>query len=666
MTPRTPSNSAVDLNEPQRSGSNAKSMQSLLQKRLDRRTTLKGGLGLAATTFFAGAGLAGCSSDDDDPAKATTPQSPEPPKQLTFASVAGTTADTLTLPEGYTADILIPWGTPTLLVGTKFNPDHPTAAAQLTQAGMHHDGMKVFQQDDPNSGLLVTNHENITAEVLFPQGITKDAQGLPSDPQQVRLEMAAHGISVTRIHRQADKWTHHLSSYNRRITANTPCLLTGPAALSKWLVTPYSLDASEGRGTLNNCGAGSTPWNTYLSGEENFQSYFVSRDNKPEHERYGISTQSWKSWHAVAAHADAAERDLFARFDITESAAEPQEDWRNEANQFGWVVEVDPYDPTSLPKKRTALGRFRHEGVAPSPIVPGKRLAFYMGDDARGEYCYKFVTNDVWDPNHPDPDMLDHGTLYVARFNNDGTGQWLPLDINKSPKLAQHFSSQAEVLVKTRLAADLLNPTPMDRPEWSTVDPVTGDIYYTMTNNSDRGQPGEEAVNAANPRPKNEYGHIIRQREHQGDPTATRFHWDIFAFGGPAKGDKKANPCGLTAANQFASPDGIWFDPRGILWIQTDNGGNAVADATNNQMLAVIPANLDKGYVNAQSQAQLKRFLVGPAGSEITGCDLSKDQRTLFVNVQHPSGGFPDYAPDMPPRSATLAIRRLDKGVIAL
>lgn len=386
--------------------------------------------------------------------------------------------------------------------------------------------------------------------------------------------------------------------------------------------------------------------------------------------RYGITAHgSGMYWHAVA-DADtlaADERDLFARFDITATAADAAHDWRNEARQFGWVVEVDPYDPNSAPKKRTAMGRFRHEGVVPSRARAGRPLAFYMGDDARGEYCYKFVTEDSWDPDHPLTDMLDRGTLYVARFNDDGSGEWLPLDIKQSPVLAKSFDSQAELLVKTRLAADLLNPTPMDRPEWSAVDPISGDIYYTLTNNSERGDPGEEQTDAANPRAPNRYGHIIRQHETNDNPAATTFSWDIFVFGAPAAAGDRVNISGLTAANQFGSPDGLWFDPRGVLWIQTDNSDNAVAEATNNQMLAVIPATLpaDK-LIRPQTQASLKRFLVGPSGCEMTGCALSVDASTLFANVQHPSGSFPDYDPQRPPRSATLAIRRRNGAAIAL
>lgn len=668
-----PNAADVKADEPVRSRSNARHMNDVLHARVSRRATLRGGLGLAAATVFAGAGLAGCRDDDAGSDAATgNGDNSASTAQLDFASVTNSKADQVLVPDGYAVDVLIPWGTPILPGTAAFNPATNTAADQASQAGMHHDGMYFFQQPHtPHTGLLAINHENITRDLMFPRGRTEDANGHPTDPDEVKREMAAHGIAVVKLVRSGDgAWSHRISGFNRRITAMTEIAMSGPAAQSALLATPYSPSGSRTRGTLNNCGRGYTPWATYLSGEENFQGYFVTRDTDAELSRYGITAQGWGMfWHTLADSNAVAARDkgLFARFDITATGANAIEDWRNEARNFGWVVEIDPYDPASTPTKRTAMGRFRHEGVAPSRAQTGQPMAFYMGDDARGEYCYKFVTQDAWDPDNPVADMLDRGTLYVARFNDDGTGEWLPLDITQSTTLAHAFASQAEVLVKTRLAADLLDPTPMDRPEWSAVDPASGDIYYTLTNNSDRGDPGEEPINAANPRDNNTYGHIIRQQEAGANPAAATFTWDIFVFGAPAAANDSVNISGLTQANQFGSPDGLWFDPRGVLWIQTDNGGNAVAEATNNQMLAVIPASLpDDKLIRPQTQASLKRFLVGPSGCEMTGCDLSADNTTLFANVQHPSGDFPDYSAGRPPRSATLAIRRRDGQTIAV
>ncbi len=663
----------IKANEPVRSRSDAPSMGHLLQARISRRSTLRGGFGLAAVTILAGAGLAGC-SDDDDGNRDATDDAPgdDTTAQLNFASVAGSKADRVVVPEGYVAEALIPWGTPIVAGAAAFDPATNTAADQAGQTGMHHDGMYLFALGDtPDQALLAINHENISRDFLFPNGRQVDENGLPNNPEQIRREMAAHGVAVVKIVRDGQgRWSPEITSMNRRITAMTNIAMSGPAAGSEFLVTPYSASGMATRGTVNNCARGYTPWKTYLTCEENIQGYFITRDEDrdPALVRYGINEFGFGFfWSAVSDDATDEVAGEFARFDVSQTGRGPTEDWRNEVNNFGWVVEIDPYDPSSTPKKRTAMGRFRHEGVEPGVITEGKPIAFYMGDDARGEYCYKFVTADNWNAASPMPDMLDRGTLYVARFNDDGSGEWLALDVNENDTLAAEFSSQAELLVKTRIAADIVNATPMDRPEWSAVDPKTGEIYYTLTNNSDRGTPGEEDVNAANPRATNTYGHIIRQAETGDDPAATTFTWDIFAFGAPASGDDNVNISGLTEANEFGSPDGLWFDRRGVLWIQTDNGGNAVAEATNNQMLAVIPVSLpNERLIRPDTQASLKRFLVGPTGCEITGIELSADAKTLFANVQHPTGGFPDYSPDLPPRSATVAIRRSDGGEIAL
>ncbi len=663
----------IKASEPVRSRSDAPSMGSLLQARISRRSTLRGGFGLAALTILAGAGLAGCSDEDDD-SNVDSGNAPgdDSAAQLSFASVAGSKADRVVVPEGYVAEALIPWGTPIIAGAAAFDPATNTAADQARQTGMHHDGMYLFQlAEAPDQALLAINHENISREFLFPNGRTVDENGLPTVPDEIRREMAAHGVSVVQLARDGNgRWSHQPSSYNRRITAMTEIAMTGPAAGSELLVTPYSPSGTATRGTLNNCGRGYTPWQTYLTCEESFQGYFIRslEETTPALDRYGIIPTGYGFFWSAVANDASVDDGQFARFDLSATGSGPLEDWRNEVNNFGWIVEIDPSDPSSTPKKRTAMGRFRHEGAEPGVITAGRPIAFYMGDDATGEYCYKFVTADNWNAGNPVPDMLDRGTLYVARFNEDGTGDWIALDVAQNEKLAARFSNQAELLVYTRFAADEVGATPMDRPEWSAVDPFTGEIYYTLTNYDGRGTAGKDQTNAANPRETNIYGHIIRQAEDGGDPTATTFTWDIFAFGAPAgEAFEDINISGLTQENQFGGPDGLWFDRRGVLWIQTDNGGNAVAEATNNQMLAVIPASLpDERLIRPETQASLKRFLVGPTGCEITGCELSTDAKTLFANVQHPSGDFPDYSPSLPPRSATLAIRRSDGGEIAL
>jgi secreted PhoX family phosphatase len=674
----------------------------VLQARLSRREVLRGGLGLASGTVFAGAGLSGCGGDSgsggdgDGEGEGDTPA-------LNFESVAGVAGDdvnAVSVPEGYTWDALIPWGTGIVGSFPGFKADGSNSAnEQEQQTGDWHDGMKFFARNGSRTeGVLTVNHESL--DLLFFHGYTRDgdgapvsnrkeSDGLPTDVEQVRKEIAAHGVSVVPLKRFGGRWRLTSNGFNRRVTADTPMTFSGPGAGSAALRTKFSPGGTEGRGTLNNCGRGSTPWNTYLTCEENFRGYLTTQeDSRPEEKkRYLINDFGFGYlWHGVAGDTSESD-DEFARWDTTPSASDATGDYRNEANHFGWVVEIDPFDPSKKPKKRTAMGRFAHEGAQSGLVEPGKPIAFYLGDDDENEYIYKFVTADPWDPNNPDPDMLDKGTLYAAKSNADGSGEWLALDIDQSSALKSKFSSQAEVLTFARLAADELGATPMDRPEWSTTDPNTGEIYFTLTNNDEKGE-DPDTPNEANPRDPNSYGHIIRHRENDDDPAATGFEWDLFVFGAPAAADASVNRSGLTASNQFAAPDGLWFDPRGVLWIETDNGGNEVAQETNNQLLAVVPSrlsdqrNVDPAAsgpaVDSGDAGQLKRFLVGPGRCEVTGIELSPDNKTLFVNIQHPgqdfgkapSHSFPnlngDGNPSALPRSTTIAIRRIDGGEIAL
>jgi secreted PhoX family phosphatase len=638
----------------------------ILRARLSRRDTLRGGLGLAAATFFAGTGLSACGGGSRA-SEATVLGGGTVTSRLTFSSIPGSSEDLVTVPDGYEIQVLIPWGTPIRGSFPDFDDSGATtntAAEQADQMGMNHDGMFFFGLPDGSSlhGLLCVNHE-FSADALYGDaGRDERADGTPTNADQVRKDINAHGVSVVEIHRDDNGvWNTVGGRYNRRITGATPMGLSGPAAGSALLATPYSPAGNATRGTLSNCGSGRTPWGTYLTCEENIQGYFVDRSGSiaPQKRRYGITDDGFGyRWDAVAG--DPGETDgEFARFDTTATGVNATDDWRNEANGFGWVVEIDPFDPSSTPMKRTAMGRFRHEGAASNPVV-GRRIAFYMGDDARFEYFYKFVTDDAWNPDNPVPDMLDRGTLYAARLDADGRGEWLPLDIDRSPALRAAFGSQAEVLVYSRSAADALGATPMDRPEWATVDPFTDEVYFTLTNNTDRSSRG-----VGNPRAPNFHGHILRLHEDAGAPDATAFSWDIFVFGSPASADPDYNRSGLTLANEFGSPDGLWVDPRGVLWIQTDNSA-PLDSGSNDQMLAVIPADLPgERLVTPESQGDLRRFFVGPVGCEITGIDITPDYRTLFVNVQHPQGHWPGGGNSLP-RSATVVVRRTDRGPIAL
>ncbi|MFA0620645.1 PhoX family phosphatase, partial [Vibrio sp. 10N.222.49.A4] len=425
-----------------------------------------------------------------------------------------------------------------------------------------------------------------------------------------------------------------------------------------------------------------TPWGTYLTCEENWPGYFVNKgETTPAQERIGIATDKTRyGWDTLSGNKQ-QRLDEFARFDVTPSADSPIDDYRNEAHGHGYIVEIDPYTANSRAKKRSALGCFRHEGCTFGKLTEGEPIVFYSGHDSRFEYLYKFVSEAKWDPRDAEPSnrlsagdkYMDKGTLYVAKFNDDGSGTWLPLTLSSKTKnggkLGDSFDSQAALIINTAGAADLVGATPMDRPEWCSVDPMTGTVYLTLTNNNKRKE-----ANSANPRVNNKFGHVIRWDEGK---TASEFDWDIFVFGSPAVEDKSINRSGLTDMNQFASPDGLAFDARGILWIQTDNGADEVTGYTNDQMLAVVPSQLtgDNGnsaVIDANNQAQLKRFFVGPNGCEVTGFTISPDFKSLFVNIQHPANwpssedATAQTQGNVRPRASTVVIRREDGGEIAV
>ncbi|HEX4885117.1 MAG TPA: PhoX family phosphatase [Casimicrobiaceae bacterium] len=595
------------------------------------------------------------------------------PVPITFQGVAVTTADAVTVPPGYTARVLFAWGDP-VSDGPAFADDASNSADdQMRQAGMHHDGMHFFPFPEPRGfarasstrGLLAINHEYTDDALLHVGGMT------PWTARKVAKSQAAHGVSVVEVEQRDGRWqVVRPSPYARRITAGTPIAIGGPAAGHPLLQTAADPAGRTVLGTLNNCAHGVTPWGTYLACEENFNGYFVNPTGDVEFDggadgkaqilnaqgRYGITKTGFGyRWH---------EHD--PRFDASKVPHEP--------HRFGYVVEIDPWTPEAAPVKRTALGRLKHEG-ATSALAGDGRLAIYMGDDERFEYVYKFVTRDRCDRRvrAANRDLLDHGTLYVARFDADGAGTWLPLVQGGGALTAANgFPDQASVCVRTRQAADLLGATKMDRPEWIAVHPRTGDVYVTLTNNSQRGTSGRPAVDAANPRANNVFGHILRFVERDGDAAATSFRWSIFAqCGDPALGE--AAKAGDLQGDIFGSPDGAWFDERGVLWVQTDISTSALnkgdyRNVGNNQMLAIDP-----------STGTSKRFLVGPRGCEVTGVVTTPDLRTMFVNIQHP--GEPDSErndparpnaisswPDGPaggrPRSATVVIVKDDGGII--
>lgn len=626
----------------------------VIEARMSRRAVLRGGLGAAALAVLGG------------PAR---PRVADAASSLfAFKSVPTSTADSVTVPEGYTADVLHAWGDP-VSEGPPFRPDAGNSATeQEQQAGMHHDGLHYFPlpqgSDNSTRGLLAVNHEYVDDGLLHGSGMD------PWTAEKVAKSQAAHGVGIVEVARRGDRWAVvRPSPLARRITARTPIGFSGPAAGHALMRTAADADGRTALGTINNCAHGATPWGTYLTCEENFNFYFVNPSEDiagaaPEdkarilraQKRYGITkTGLGYRWHEHDRRFDAAQNP-------------------NEPNRFGWVVEIDPYDTGRRPVKHTALGRFKHEG-AQVALAKDNRVVVYMGDDERFEYIYKFVSRGVFRPDDRAANLrlLEDGTLWVARFAADGSGEWIALAHGKNGlDAATGFASQAEILIQARAAADQVGATKMDRPEWIAVDPKTGEVYGTLTNNSQRGRDGQPAVDAPNPRANNVFGHIVRWREQGGDAAATRFAWNVFVLAGdPSQTD--AAKRGTIKGDAFGSPDGLWFDPRGVLWIQTDVSTSTLnkgdyANLGNNQMLAADP-----------SAGEIRRFLTGPVGCEVTGVIMTPDLRTMFVNIQHPGepanersdpgrptavSAWPDGPGGGRPRSATIVIRKRDGGII--
>ena len=697
----------------------------ILSARLSRRSVLKGSFGVAATAVLGGSLSTSYA--------ATKKTSPLAALQLNFNAVAKNKEDKLTLAEGYSWSLLLQTGDPISANATPYANDGSDSAQSFTQrAGDHNDGMHFFGLDKKGHwnpqhaerALLCINHEAITPAFLHVNGPTI-VDGKRTSDEEVKKEMLAHGVSVVEIQRKGKSFqVVRDSRWNRRITTFTDMEITGPAARSPALITKYSVTGSRTRGTIGNCANGHTPWGTYLTCEENWAGFFrrLPEDDAKRSareliafKRYGVVGKGKELWATVQPDTSDFQ---FGRWNgaVVGSSNDGSDDFRNAVNTFGWVVEIDPFDPHSNPKKRTALGRFAHEGAWPGPVIAGQPLVWYMGCDSRHEYIYKYVSNAKWDPRDATrgsaagDKYLNDGKLYVARFNEDGSGDWLLLefgnngvDANAAPYA---FKDQADVLIHARLAADAVGATKMDRPEWGAVNPRTGEVYMTLTYNPSRAL---DKVDAANPRfyndPKNGVaqkgnanGHIIRWAEEQGHGHALQFTWDVFLFAARSTANKdNINLSALTADNDFSSPDGLWFAKSGLLWIETDD--SAYEDVTNCMLLAAIPGKVGDGatkvvsnyegekersvktYVGAPAEAtSLKRFLVGPVDCEITGLAESPDGRALFVNVQHPGettkgknftladpstwlSHWPQGG-NARPRSATIVITKDDGGMI--
>jgi len=638
-----------------------------------RQFIIRSGVGAATLASAGGLTLGGLVSTVH---ASTTMSAP-----IGFTGVPASTGpglDAFTVPSGYTANVFVAWGDPIMPGGPAFaGTATESAADQRMQFGMHNDGMHFFPMSGPDGkpvsdrGVLCVCNEYTHEEILFPDGQVGSGYTIA----KTRKSQAAHGVSVVEARRVAGKWTvNKTSPYGRRITSNTPMAVSGPAA-GHALLKAREFTITDGAsiptgnmtsgftalGTVNDCAHGITPWGTFLACEENFNGNFggtgtVDTSTTTEigklNRRYGLSAAGFGyRWHQTDP-----------RWDLTTNPNEP--------HLFGWVVEIDPFNPKSVPVKRTALGRFKHES-AQYVVDKDNNVAMYMGDDERNEYIYKFVCAGKFNPTNraANRNLLDSGVLYVAKFNTGLTGQWIPLlpgtigaggvALRDNPNFtgANDAEVLAKILIKTRMAADAVGATMMDRPEWTGARPrINGfeeiEVYCTLTNNNRRGTTtassnaadGSTAagsarppVDAANPREDNIYGHIIRWREDGKVATATTFTWDLFVQAGDTLTSKAAKPTNDYKGNivdspagsaDFGAPDGLWFDQFGRLWVQTDQVGDASGDWVNIGRNSMVCADPSTGVT--------KRFLTSPNKCEVTGVTMTPDGKTMFVGIQHP------------------------------
>ncbi|MCA9260945.1 MAG: PhoX family phosphatase [Planctomycetales bacterium] len=604
----------------------------VVEEALSRRGFLGGVLAFGTSSFLMGT-------------TALTPTTAEAKGRFGFDAVAANGEDTITVPKGYKWETLIKWGDPLWSKGGEFDQvTRGTGESQEMAFGDNNDGMSMFTAPD-GKYVMAVNNEYTNRDIIYGANATK----LPETADDVRKGKAAHGVSVFEVKVDGGRWqVVKDSSFNRRITADYPIELTGPAAGHDLLKTKADPTGTKTLGTWNNCANGQTPWGTYLTCEENFNGYFSSSDADykipSELKRYGIKSKDWGYGWAK----------FDERFDVSKHPNEP--------NRAGYVVEIDPLDPKSTPKNRTALGRFKHEN-AEVVIAADGRVVVYMGDDERGEFLYRFVSDGKYTVGGNTSDLLDKGRLYAAKFNADGKGEWLELT-----PASTGMKSLAEICILTRQAASAVKATTMDRPEWVASHPGKAEVYCALTNNKNRGKKpnagGDDTpVGGPNPREANKYGQIVRWRPDGGDHAANGFTWDLYVLAGNPvvhkAGDPKAGSKNVTASNFFNSPDGLKFDAKGMLWIETDGNYSNKGDFAgmgNNQML-----------VGDTETGEIRRFLVGPKECEITGIIFAPDNRTVFVGVQHPGekgkSNFPDGGNSVP-RSCIVAISRVDGGPV--
>ncbi len=642
----------------------------LLDYRISRRDTFK--IGLVATAVVAAPSIFKTSAADA--ATKLTPQIPglpgiakKPAESAGFTGIApsAVTDDAFRVPVGYETQVILRWGDPLVHGAPAFDVNKQSGDAQSKQVGFNHDYQHFFADDETGTkGVLVINHEYTTAAQMIP-GYNFNTTDLALLKTWVDIEMAAHGASIAELSQGASgKWEVLPGKRNRRITATTPMVMSGPAAQDERL-------RGDVLGTLNNCGGGFTPWGTLLTAEENFNQYFANSARvtdvvtRTSHARYGVAAgATGRAWEKV-----------YDRFDTAKNPNEPF--------KYGWVVEIDPDDPTSAPIKRTALGRFKHE-AATTVIASTGQVVVYSGDDERFDYFYKYVSYGKYDPakGKANGALLDEGTLFVARMWPDGTGEWIPLVNRLRTELsgAAGFVNQADVLIRTRQAGDAVGATKMDRPEDIEANPATGKVYVTMTNNANRRTNApDDGERAANPRfdarDGNRTGHIIELTATNGDHANKQFTWEVFLLAGDPARYKLASTVKEAAAttgtyyagytgvvSAIGSPDNVAFSPDGLLWIASDGAPGSIG---YNDAMHCVPTT-------GPNRGQAKQFLSVPAGAECCGPCFTPDQKSLFVAVQHPGedgtffragdptantqSAWPDGANTVP-RSATVVIR---------
>jgi len=640
----------------------------IINARYGRRDVVRGMLGVVAISSVLSSSLlfAGCS---DEEAEAET---------FHFPELKSGVDETHHVAEGYDAQVLLRWGDPVFADAPAFDPRRQSAAAQLRQFGYNNDYVGFIPLDDSGDrGLLCVNHEYTNEEVMFPQISRQDTEKVHfKDMSEVlaEVEMAAHGGTIIEIERDGRTWKPVLDGkYNRRISPLvTKMVLDGPAAGDDRLKTSADATGRNVVGTLNNCAGGITAWNTYLMSEENFRFYFWKDEpSEPKEVCAGKERESAKRYglgETKQAWGKFTDNPNLRRFNLKLEPHEP--------NRFGWIIEVDPLDPQSVPVKHTALGRFCHEG-AESIVNKDGRVVLYTGDDTRFEYVYKFVSKNKFNPEDREGNkrLLSEGMLYVAKFAADGSVTWLPLIFGQGPLTKQNgFYGQADVLIDTRLAADKLGATCMDRPEDVQPNPKTGNVYVVLTNNKKRAA---DEVDAANPRAKNIFGHIIEMVPPEGDHAAETFKWNILAKCGPKTGDAGSSwHPETTESGWFANPDNLAVDADGRLWVATDQGDDWPRTKKADGLYA-----LETG---GEKRGKSKLFFRCPVGAEMCGPYFTPDGETLFVAVQHPGTDgtkayerfgrastfedpatrWPDFDDKMPPRPSVLAITRKGGGKI--